>query len=604
MPTPVMPKWANEMAEIFRSGAVSQFIVYGNIADWVPVRFSEGAELQLLTISDFLTRVMFEPFEVVLSYDRGKGIRALKGNDLFSNFLKIFDSFHRTGYAGFPEAPANDPGKLLDLGNLLPKEQKRALELIDRFIRSGLARTRQGPDGKPASDPMRIAVILDYANYLLPRTDPAYTSGDLVDTVIKILDWSSDRLIGNAFVATCLLTENLTDLNRQVVENAHSAKLRIDLPNNNEVREFIEASTLEIPDFAGVCDVDRASLGQKLEGLSRIDIQNLIRRAVKNKKRISLDYLRTVKKEMIEKSAAGRIEFIESTRTLEDVAGHREAKIWMRQDASLMKKGKLKALPMGYLITGRIGTGKTYLVECFAGTAGVPCVEIKNLRDKWVGATEGNLEAVFKILHAMGQVIVFIDEADQWAGKRGGGDGDSGLSGRIYAALAREMADTRNRGRIFWVFATSRPDLLEVDLKRVGRLDVHMPLFAPQTPEDKKELFLSLARKNKVEVTPEDVPDFPADLDIGGNEMEGILIRTSRLFEVQEDDQPKQPISTFVKQALAEYRPMAHAERLEYMDLIAVQECTDMKFLPERFAKLDTNTVKRRVDELKIRLGE
>ena len=38
------------------------------------------------------------------------------------------------------------------------------------------------------------------------------------------------------------------------------------------------------------------------------------------------------------------------------------------------------ALPMGYLITGRIGTGKTYLVECFAGDAGVPCVELKNGR--------------------------------------------------------------------------------------------------------------------------------------------------------------------------------------------------------------------------------
>src|SRR5438874_9966524 len=52
------------------------------------------------------------------------------------------------------------------------------------------------------------------------------------------------------------------------------------------------------------------------------------------------------------------------------------------------------------------------------------------------------------------------------SGKRSGEDGDSGLSGRVYAMLAKEMSDTRNRGRIVWVFATSRPDLLEVDLKR------------------------------------------------------------------------------------------------------------------------------------------
>jgi outer membrane receptor protein involved in Fe transport len=81
---------------------------------------------------------------------------------------------------------------------------------------------------------------------------------------------------------------------------------------------------------------------------------------------------------------------------------------------------------------------------------------------------QSNLEKIFAILKAIGQVVVFVDEADQAAGKRGGGDSDSGLSGRVYAMLAKEMSDTRNRGRIIWVFATSRPDLLEVDLKRQG----------------------------------------------------------------------------------------------------------------------------------------
>src|SRR5947207_3351861 len=85
-----------------------------------------------------------------------------------------------------------------------------------------------------------------------------------------------------------------------------------------------------------------------------------------------------------------------------------------------------------------------------------PCVVFKNFRDRWVGATESNLEKIFAILHALGQVLVFVDEADQAAGKREGGDGDSGLSGRVYGMLAKEMSETRNRGKIIWVFATSR----------------------------------------------------------------------------------------------------------------------------------------------------
>ena len=601
---PESPKWAREMSEIFKSGSVSQFILYGNGDDWVSYRPTPMATLQRYTLNEFLARIMFDPFEVVMSYDRGNGIRALKGGELFQGFLKVFDDFHRTGFSGVSTAPEKDPGRLLDLGNMLPKEPKRALALIDRFIRNGLFRTKPGPDGKPISNPIRIALILDYAQYLLPRTDPAYATAEIVETLIRVSDWASDPSINSAFIATCLVCESLADLNKDIIENPRSAKLRIDLPDATEVREFIEAETSTIEDFSTVCDVDRATLGQKLEGLSRIDIQNLINRAVKNNRRITMDYLRSVKKEMIEKSAGGRIEFVESTRTLEAVAGHCEAKKWMRQDAMLIKKGKSKALPMGYLVTGRIGTGKTYLVECFAGEAGVPCVELKNFRDKWVGATEGNLEAIFKILHAMGQVIIFVDEADQVAGKRDSGGSDSGLSGRIYAMLAREMADTRNRGRIFWIFAPSRPDLLEVDLKRVGRLDVHMPLFAPQTQQDKKDLFLALARKNKVDLADADVPVFPAELDIGGNEMEGILIMASRLYEVQEDTTEKLPVAHFLKDAVVSYRPMAHAERLEYMDLVAVQECTDRRFLPDRFVDLEAGKIKQRLDVLKARLGD
>ncbi len=419
-----------------------------------------------------------------------------------------------------------------------------------------------------------------------------------------MFDWASDPNINNAYITTCLVAENLNDMSRQIVENPRSAKIQIELPNAEQVLHFVQAITANIEDFSQICDVERESLAQKLEGLSCIDVQNLIERAVKNKRRITMDYLREVKKEMIEKSAGGRIVFVESTRTLEDVAAHREAKQWLRQDAELMRKGKLKALPMGYLINGRIGTGKTYLVECFAGEAGVPCVELKNFRDKWVGATEGNLEAIFKILHAMGQVIVFIDEADQVAGKRGAGSGDSGVSGRIYAMLAREMADTRNRGRIFWIFATSRPDLLEVDLKRVGRLDVHIPLFAPQTNEDKRDLFAALAKKNKIELQPEEIPNFSDDLDIGGNEMEGILIMASRQYELQSDEPDAKNVGHFIEEAMKNYRPMSHSARLEFMDLAAVMECTDKRFLPEKFRDLDLGKVKSRMDQLKLELSE
>jgi len=291
------------------------------------------------------------------------------------------------------------------------------------------------------------------------------------------------------------------------------------------------------------------------------------------------------------------------------VAGHDEAKAWLREDAVLLRRGRTMAIPMGYLLTGRIGTGKTYLVECLAGEIGIPCVELKNFREKWVGATEGNLEKVFSILHALGQVIVFVDEADQMTGKRGGGDGDSGLSGRVYAMLAKEMSDTKNRGKIIWIFATSRPDLLEVDLKRQGRLDVHIPLFPPGDGAGRLALFTAMARKLKLPVKPEELPPLPDNDQVGGNEMEGILVRALRTFEAAKDAEERgvgkgKGLPESIGAAIAEFRPSAHVERLQLMDLLAVKECTDTRFLPERFRKLSLAQVNARIEELKAAIGE
>ena len=129
---------------------------------------------------------------------------------------------------------------------------------------------------------------------------------------------------------------------------------------------------------------------------------------------------------------------------------------------------------MGYLICGPVGTGKTFLAECYAGSIGIPCVALKNFRSKYVGETEGNLQQVLAVLRSLGPVVVIIDEADAALGNRQS-DGDSGTSARVFSMIAAQMGNTRYRGRIVWMLLTSRPDLLPIDLKRQGRAEVHIP---------------------------------------------------------------------------------------------------------------------------------
>ena len=113
-----------------------------------------------------------------------------------------------------------------------------------------------------------------------------------------------------------------------------------------------------------------------------------------------------------------------------------------------------------------------------------------------MGETEGNLEQILNVLRAMGPVVVVIDEADAALGNREAG-GDSGTSSRVFSMIASQMGDTRYRGKLLWMLLTSRPDLLPIDLKRQGRAEVHLPLFAPADDAEIHFMIKVMARKNK-----------------------------------------------------------------------------------------------------------
>ena len=600
-PAPRLPAWADSMRKLFVSGAASQFLLHGNVLDLVPSWGADG-ELRFVALRKFLTDTLFAPFEVVVFYDRGKGLRVERGADLFQKWLKVFDSFQGTAFSDGTARDDKDPGAALERAQLLPREPRRALELADRFVRAGLHRTRALDGGARAADPVRVALVLDHAQFLVPRGDAIHLSGEPAEHLIRVLDWSTDPAINASPVVTCLIAPNLNDLHRQVVENPFAAKLAIPLPSEAEMAEYATDALGDIPDGAGSCELGVAAIAPKLVGLSRANVRSLLLRTVGAGETLTAAELSKIKKELIEKECQGLLEFVESDRDLDRVAGHDAAKRWLREDARLLKAGATRALPMGYLVTGRIGTGKTYLVECWAGELGVPMVEIKNFRDKWVGATEGNLETIFRVLKALGQVVVFVDEADQATGRREGGVGDSGLSGRIYSMLAQEMADTKNRGRILWVFATSRPDLLEVDLKRQGRLDVHIPLFPPQDEAGRRELFAIMAKKLKVPAGSADFPAAAAALELGGNEMEALLVRAGRLHALAEANAAPRPIGEVIAEVFAEHRPSAYGDRLELMDLLAVEECTDAGFLPPRYLQMPLDKVQARIAELRSRI--
>jgi len=545
-PKPRLPQWALDAIQLYEANAASQFIIFGNVNDELVIPLPTP---HLGSLTDFLLQVLLPRFDVVLSYDIGNGIRVEKGGEIFSRWPQM----------------QQDP--------TLPKAPRPAIEILTRYFRytANLARLNR--------ERTQVGCIIKSADLLAPTLQGGFDY-DLNALASLIRDWSSETLLAAHSLATFLITENLNDLHPLVVNNPRAARIKIALPAPGELSDAFELMGPSYPcalrEFSGRLP----SVAQQLSGSTLSAIETLLKTREHARECLVPGDLVKLKKELVENDCNGLIEFIESSRTLDDIQGQDKVKAWLRQDIKLWQQNDIAAMPKGYLLCGPVGTGKTFLVECLAGEAAVPVVKLKNFRDKWVGSTEGNLERIFRLLQALGRCYVFVDEADQAIGRRDASSGDSGISGRIYSMLAEEMGSSTSRGKLVWILASSRPDLIEVDLKRPGRVDVKIPLFPTTTPEESFDLIRMLCKKRGVSLEPNDFISLqqliPTLLTPGAAETLAVKIYRSVRTA---NSTPLQATRT----SLTDYQNPVPLETLEYQIRIAVAEASDLEFVPPVF---------------------
>ncbi|MDB5390652.1 MAG: ftsH1, partial [Planctomycetaceae bacterium] len=484
-------------------------------------------------------------------YDLAKGIRAVSGGDA-SRLPPMIH--HLTSRLGDPSSWPRDPDTVL--------------LALDRLVERALLE----------SDPAQrksLGMILDYIQYVVPSGDINSMTRGQGTNLVRLLSWAQNPYIKRVNMAFCLIADRLAEVNDRLVQSSHVATIEIPLPERDERQQFCEWM-FRSPEFSNLVDFTPAQLADLSNGLSLTSLQVLLTQGKKQAARVDQQRFKQLKKTLIERQCHGLVEFVEPLHTLDLVVGQQAAKERLKQDAELILKGQLDAAPMGYLFCGPVGTGKTFLAECYAGSIGIPCVKLRNFRSKFVGETEANLERVLNVLRSLGPVVVLIDEADAVLGTREA-DGDSGTSSRVFGMIASQMGDTQYRGQIIWVLMTSRPELLPIDLKRQGRCEVHIPMFYPQDETEVKEMFRILAKKNKVKLAEDALPSVKADRFLSGADIEGVVLAAKRQMLTS----GRQELTLKdMEAAFQEFIPSAQGLEKESQELAAVLECTQLSFLP------------------------
>jgi len=379
------------------------------------------------------------------------------------------------------------------------------------------------------------------------------------------------------------------------VQQPGVASISIPLPEYSERLDFIRAQLKKQPLPAG-SDVGDESLAKLGAGLKRVQLQSLIAHAVQNRQPLTMKALSEHKKELIEAESGGLLEFVQSRFDLSFVAGNDQAKRKLQDAAAAIQAGNTDVLPMGYVICGPVGTGKTFITTCFAGEIGIPAVTLKNFRSMWQGVTEGNLERVLNLLKAMCPIAVIVDEADAQLGDRSS-SGDSGVGNRVFAQIAQFMGNTELRGKVIWFLLTCRPDLLPVDLKRQGRAEEHIALFYPDTTEERLALLRAMQRKISMPPFPEDVETFFLEHSgsLSGADIEAVLVRSHMRSSLQH----KALVDTEdLKAALEDFIPPYYPTEIDLQNLVAVLECTSKSLLPKQYRDIERSELIRRANEL------
>ncbi|WP_020402472.1 ATP-binding protein [Gracilimonas tropica] len=565
------PKWSQEFARKYLSRTINQFILHGNVHDLVPLKEENGTKFTRL--KSFLSEEFFGARDFVIFYDRASGIyfRDKESQADFNQAIAGRDSLVGTEYA-----------------QKMPKDPVRVMSLLEQYFRLRLDQKKS------------VALIIDYAETIIPMSDAASIGNEDRTSLVYLSRWAHDPMFLASDFTTVLITENLSDLNKTLVQNPYTTDIKINIPGERDRLEFIKFET-EKDDWKKLSVVKPEIIAQQTAGLNFVNIRSVLSHARENKEKITFEGLSETKKELIEAEAYGLLEFVETQYTLDNVAGHKQVKAHLRQAVHALKAGRQDVMPMGYLVCGPVGTGKTFLVTCFASEVGIPMVKLKNFRSQWQGVTEGNLEKILSLLKAMAPVAVMIDEADAYLGDRDA-SGDSGVSSRVFSQIATFMSDTANRGRILWFLMTARPDLMPIDLKRQGRAEEHLALFPPHSKEERVELFEAMAKKTGLKMTEEYIPEMIEDETkrLSGADMEAALTRAK--FRAAAEGKVK-VTPEILDAALNDFLPPTYPEEVELQTLSAVIECTSKELLPEHYREMDRDEILSTIEELKFRIG-
>jgi AAA+ superfamily predicted ATPase len=542
-----VPGWLGPgVLDRYHSGASHLFVLHGNVRDVHPF----GPDY--VGIADGIRRLA-DARPIVVSYDVSGGL-------------------------SFPDAAREKAfRKALGLkAGPLPSDPARALVLLDALLAT--ART------PPAS----VAIVIDYAHTLAP----AEAGGAERQNVTTLARWASDPGVAARRPLVALIAPAAGDVSAEVHSGAAGAEVvTVPRPALEERVAYARELQRRWPEVAWEMGPDQ--LGAETGGLSLVQIEDMVQRARGARAPLARGSILDRKIDLLRQEYGDVLEILQPRHDLSAVGGLEHAVRELKEVADIMRRGLHAAAPLGIILMGPPGTGKSYLAECFAKECGMLCVKFRPLRGMYVGQSERNQEKAFAAIRALAPVVVIVDESDQAeGGSRDQGSGDSGVTERMRAGAFNFWADNALRGKVLRIDSTNRVDLIDSAMRRSGRTDIKIPILMPDEVA-RRQIFEVLVKKHRLASTIADYAPFAARTEgYTGSDIE-LAITTAYRFALR--DGGKALTAAHLTAALDDLLPAARDQAaIDRMTLLALDECRNKRLLPRNHEQIRREIEARR----------
>src|SRR5919201_2054846 len=399
-------------------------------------------------------------------------------------------------------------------------------EIMSKFYGESEERLREV--FKEAEENAPSIIFIDEIDSIAPKREEV--SGDVekrvVSQLLTLMDGISSR--GKIVVIGATNRPNALDpaLRRP---GRFDREIEIGIPDEQGRLDILLIHTRGMPltedvDLESISRVAHGFVGADIEALSKEAAMRSLRRILPE---INLEEPK-IPVEILNKIKVTKQDFEEALRDVqpsamrevlvqkpnvkwEDIGGLQQVKEELAEAIEWpLKHGDLFAQadvnpPKGILLYGPPGTGKTMIAKAVAATSEANFISIKGpeLISKWVGESEKGVREVFRKARQAAPCVVFFDELDAIAPRRGRSEGDAHVTERVISQTLTEMDGLEDLTGVVIIGATNRPDIIDEALLRPGRFDRILEVQVPDK-EARKEILKIHKNKNNDEIEKED----------------------------------------------------------------------------------------------------